>query len=525
MLSVTVLGAKTPGVKQVLNSEALEFLGELVRRHAGGLEKLLDERRVTASRLRSGLKLDFPAETEHIRRSGWTVAEIPRDLSVRHVEITGPVDRKMMINALNSGADVYMADFEDSFSPVWSMTIQGQINLMDAVRKTIEFTSPDGRKYVLAEKTATLMVRPRGLHLLERHVQVDGKPVPAALFDFGLYIFHNAAELRSRGTGPYFYIPKLESYREARWWAEVFADAEKMLNLPHGAIKCSVLIETITAAFQMDEILYELRDYVTALNLGRWDYIFSFIKRLGHDPKYLMPDRSLLTMDKHFLRSAALLLVKTCHRRRAYAIGGMAAQVPIRANPEAQQKAFEKVKEDKLREISQGFDGAWVAHPDLVPLVKNLFLENMPGPNQLHVTHDDLVITAEDLLKVPEGERTAEGMRASMEVGLKYLESWLRGNGCVAINFLMEDAATFEIARSLVWQWVKHGARLADGRSVTPEVFEEELAKTLEKIREEIGPENYGKSRFDLAAEILRKTVLSDEFIEFTPPIAYGYLD
>ncbi|MDW8359503.1 MAG: malate synthase A [Candidatus Caldarchaeum sp.] len=510
---------------EVLGRDAVDFVEFLVKEHGPRLKLLLQERTVSAQKLRRGGELDFPDETAEVRKSGWRVGEIPHDLTVRHVEITGPVDRKMMINALNSGADVYMADFEDSFSPVWESTVLGQLNLFEAVRKTIEYKSPDGKHYTLADKTATLIVRPRGLHLLEKNASAEGSPVPAALFDFGVYFFHNAKELRRRGSGPYFYLPKLESYLEARWWAEVFDSAEKALNIPHGTIKCSVLIETITAAFQMDEILYELRDYATALNLGRWDYIFSFIKRLGHDPRYTMPDRSHLTMDKHFLKSAALLLVKTCHRRGAYAIGGMAAQVPIRGNPEAQQKAFDKVREDKLREISQGFDGAWVAHPDLVPIVKKLFVEKLNGPNQLHIKHDNVAITAEDLLKIPEGERTAEGMRANMEVGLRYLESWLRGNGCVAINFLMEDAATFEIARALIWQWVKHGATLSDGRRVSPTVFEEELNKVLEKLRQEQGEENYRRSKFQLAAEILRKTVLADEFIEFTPPIAYSYID
>ncbi|MCS6783945.1 MAG: malate synthase A, partial [Candidatus Caldarchaeum sp.] len=446
--------------REILNKDAVDFITYLVQTHGPALKNLLKKRVETAALLRKGAALDFPPETAEIRSSNWTVGEIPGDLRVRHVEITGPVDRKMIINALNSGADVYMADFEDSFSPVWESTLAGQLNLMDAVRRTIEFRSPDGRIYRLREKVATLVVRPRGLHLVEKNMRIDGEPVPAALFDYGLYLFHNASELRSRGTGPYFYIPKLEHYLEARWWADVFRESEKILNLPRGSIKASALIETITAAFMMDEILYELREHITALNLGRWDYIFSFIKRLGTDPRYLMPDRSHLTMDKHFLKSAALLLVKTTHRRGAYAIGGMAAQVPIRGNPEAQEKAFAKVREDKLREISQGFDGAWVAHPDLVPLVKQLFVENMPGANQLHVKHENIVITAGDLLKIPEGPRTAEGMRTNMEVGLRYLESWLRGNGCVAINNLMEDAATFEIARAIIWQWVKHRATL-----------------------------------------------------------------
>jgi len=499
--------------KEVLTGEALDFIATLVENHGPSLNKLLAARMkaVTVSGLR------FPLETSRIRDGAWRVGDIPRDLKVRHVEITGPVDRKMMINALNSGADTYMADFEDSFSPKWEGVIQGQVNLIDAVRKTIELKTAEGKHYRLADKTATLIVRPRGLHLVENNVLVNDKPVPASLFDFGLYLFHNVDELKRAGSGPYFYIPKLENHLEAGWWAQVFKDAEKNLNLSHGTIKCSVLIETITAAFVMDEIIYMLRDYITALNLGRWDYIFSFIKRLGHDPKYIMPDRRHLTMDKHFLTSAALLLVKTCHRRGAYAIGGMAAQVPLRGQPRVQEEALEKVRGDKMREISQGFDGAWVAHPDLVPLVKELF--SRVGENQLHVRHEGVTIREEDLLTVPEGYVTLEGLRTNIMVSLRYLEAWLRGNGAVAINGLMEDTATFEIARTQIWQWVKHGVKFKEGVNASADLFKAELSKVLEELKTE-----HTDGRLDDAANILERLVTSQELIEFTPPIAYQYL-
>jgi malate synthase len=497
--------------REVLTQEALDFVATLVENHGPSLQRLL------AGRMTGAGRPSFSKETSWIRDGNWQVGQIPDDLKVRHVEITGPVDRKMMINALNSGADVYMADFEDSFSPIWELTIQGQVNLMDAVRKTIELTTAEGKHYRLAEKTATLVVRPRGLHLIEKNVYLNGQPVPASLFDFGLYLFHNVDELRRAGSGPYFYIPKLENHLEAKWWAEVFDDAEKILNLPHGTIKCSVLIETITAAFTMDEIIYMLRDYITALNLGRWDYIFSFIKRLGWDPRYIMPDRRHLTMDKHFLTSAALLLVKTCHRRRAYAIGGMAAQVPLRGQPSIHEEALEKVRADKMREISQGFDGAWVAHPDLVPLVKSLF--SGVGENQLHIRHEELRIGEDDLLRVPEGDITLEGLRSNISVCLRYLEAWLRGNGAVAINGLMEDTATFEIARTQIWQWVKHGVMFREGVRASVELFRTESSRVLDELRTE-----YKDGRLDDAADILTRLATSQEPVEFTPPIAQDLL-
>ncbi|GBC68368.1 Malate synthase A [archaeon HR01] len=513
---VEVKGRIDEGFKEILSAEALDFIAYLVENHGPKLNRLLALRDENAKALRSGRLPTFPYDTRDVREGVWRIGEIPRDLRVRHVEITGPVDRKMMINALNSGADVYMADFEDSFSPVWRLTIQGQINLYDAVRKSLELTTPEGKRYTLNEKTATLMVRPRGLHLVENHVEIGGKPVPAPLFDYGLYLFHNARELRMRGTGPYFYIPKLENRLEAGWWAEVFQDSERILNLPRATIKCSVLIETITAAFEMDEIIYMLREHITALNLGRWDYIFSFIKRLGHDPGFLMPDRRFLTMDKHFLTSAARLLVKTCHRRGAYAIGGMAAQVPLRGQPTIQREAVEKVLEDKRREIAQGFDGAWVAHPDLVQPVKELF--SQIGENQLNVRHEDLVITEQDLLMVPSGARTLEGLRSNISVCLRYLSSWLAGNGAVAINGLMEDTATFEIARAQVWQWILHRVRLDDGGEMSYQLSKAELEKALDDV-------GRGDRYLEKAAEILDQLVSSRDLIEFTPSIACRYLD
>ncbi|GBC74791.1 Malate synthase A [archaeon HR06] len=524
--NLEVRGFVSKAFLDILQPDALAFIAHLTRKFSGKLQFLLQRRKEFDNRVKKGLLPDFLPETKDIREGNWRInTKIPKDLTYRRTEITGPVDRKMIINALNSGADVFMADFEDAFSPFWISTLQGQINLKDAVNRSIEYVSPEGKRYTLKEELATLMVRPRGLHLPEKHFLVDGKAIPACLFDFGLYIYHNHKTLLKNGTGPYFYLPKLESHLEARWWAEVFSETEEYLKLPKGTIKVSVLIETLPAAFEMDEIIYELRDYITALNLGRWDYIFSFIKKLGHDARFILPNRSLLTMDKHFLKSAALLLVNTCHRRGAYAIGGMAANVPIKGKPEVQEQAMKKVKEDKLREISQGFDGAWVAHPDLVPLVKGLFEEHLKGPNQLKVIHEDLKIKAEDLLTVPEGEITLEGLRANINVGLRYLESWLRGIGCVAINYLMEDTATVEICRAQLWQWYIHKVSFKEGKRMSKELFQEELKGVLNKIKEEIGYENYSISKFDLASDIFSRLVTSEELIEFMPLVAYDYLD
>ncbi|MEM4311096.1 MAG: malate synthase A [Nitrososphaerales archaeon] len=525
-IGVEVRGFVTKDFLEILEPEALRFIAELSRKFSDTLHSLLKRRATINEEIKKGFLPNFLEETKPIREGRWKInVKIPKDLLYRRVEITGPVDRKMIINALNSGADIFMSDFEDAFSPVWDSVIQGQINLRDAVNRTIEYVSPERKKYSLKEELATLLVRPRGIHLPEKHIYVDGKVIPACLFDFGLYIYHNHKALMARGTGPYFYLPKLESYLEARWWAEVFSETERLLGIPKGTIKVSVLIETINSAFQMDEIIYELRDYITALNLGRWDYIFSFIKRLGNDPRFIMPNRSLLTMDKHFLKSAALLLVHTCHKRGAYAIGGMAANVPVKGRPDVQEQALKKVEEDKLREISQGFDGAWVAHPDLVPLVKGLFEKHMEGPNQLHITHDGLNIKAEDLLSVPLGEISVEGLRANINVGLRYLESWLRGTGCVAINYLMEDTATVEICRTQLWQWLTHEVQLSDGRRMSEELFRQEMKSVLENIKGEIGSENYSKSKFQLASKLFDQLVTTKELIEFMPLIAYDYLD
>src|SRR5437899_190428 len=435
----------------MLTPDALAFVGELVREFSSRFDSILQERILVHQSLRNGALPNFLDETREIRMSEWKVGPIPPDLRQRRVEITGPVDRKMVINALNSGADVYMADFEDSHSPTWEGTVQGQVNLRDAVDRTITYVGPDGREYKLGNKLATLMVRPRRLNLVEKHVLTESQPVPASLFDYGLFLYHNSRNSIDKGTGPYFYIPKLESYLEARLWNEIFDYSEKALKLPHASIKCSVLIETILAGFQMDEILYELRERITALNLGRWDYIFSLIKFLGQDPRFLVPERPLLPMTAPFLKSSSVLLSQSCHRRGAYAIGGMAAQVPTRGDPRSQE-AIGKVVADKRRELSEGYQGAWVAHPRLVPVVMKVFADSSIESNNGSM----VVVSREDLLKVPEPKISEQAVRANIAVSLRYLESWLGGLGCVAINNLMEDTATVEICRAQIWQWIHH---------------------------------------------------------------------
>ncbi len=419
--------------------------------------------------LDAGWRPDFLPETKAIRDADWTVAPLPKDLLDRRVEITGPTDRKMVINALNSGSSVFMADFEDANTPSWDNLIEGQINLMDAVRRDISFDDPSSKRhYQLNPRTAVLLVRPRGWHLPEAHLVVDGEPMSGSLFDFGLYFFHNAKELLARNTGPYFYLPKMESHLEARLWNDVFVHAEAKLGIAKGTIKATVLIETILAAFEMDEILYELREHSAGLNCGRWDYIFSTIKKFAEDPKRVMPDRSQITMTVHFMRSYSLLLIKTCHRRSVHAMGGMAAQIPIRNDPAANEAAMEKVRADKLREAGDGHDGTWVAHPGLVPIAKEIFDKQMPEVNQIARKRQDVHMTADDLLKVPEGTITEAGLRQNLNVGIGYLEAWLRGIGCVPLYNLMEDAATSEISRAQLWQWIRHGAKLlgrSDGRT------------------------------------------------------------
>src|SRR5277367_1105110 len=455
---------------QILTPEAIAFLNKLAREFEARRQQLLARRGVRQQQIDAGQFPEFLAETAHIREAEWTVAPIPHDLLDRRVEITGPVERKMIINALNSGANVFMADFEDSNSPTWQNNLEGQLNLRDAVAGTISFDSPEGKRYELNSRVATLLVRPRGWHLNEKHFLMDAQPISASLFDFGLYFFHNARRLIDKGTGPYFYLPKMESHLEARLWNDVFCYAQDELDIPRGTIRATVLIETILAAFEMDEILYELREHSSGLNCGRWDYIFSFIKKFRNHVEFVLPDRSIVTMERHFLKSYVDLLIQTCHRRGIHAMGGMAAQIPIKNDPEANQKALDKVRQDKLREVLAGHDGTWVAHPGLVPIAKEIFDVHMKEPNQIGRRCEDVHVIAKDLLTVPGGTITEEGLRWNIDVGLQYLESWLRGSGCVPIYNLMEDAATAEICRAQVWQWVKHGSKLEDGRVVTAEL-------------------------------------------------------
>jgi len=520
-----VVAPVTPEFAEILTPAALEFVARLQRRFNPRRRELLARRRQLQVQLDAGYLPDFLPQTRGIRESNWRVVDIPADLQDRRVEITGPVDRKMVINALNSGARMYMADFEDSHAPTWEATIQGQINLRDAVRGTIELVTPEGKEYRLNRQTATLLVRPRGWHLVEKHVLVDDQPVSASLLDFALYVFHNAAQLVEKGSGPYFYLPKMENHLEARLWNEVFVAAEEELGLPRSTIRATVLIETILAAFEMDEILWELREHCVGLNCGRWDYIFSFIKKFRRREDFVLPDRALVTMTTHFLRSYSQLLIKTCHRRGAFAMGGMAAQIPIKGDPAANEAALEKVRQDKLREVTDGHDGTWVAHPALVPVALEIFDEHMPTPNQLSVLREDVQVSAADLLVVPTGPITEAGLRINVNVGLLYLESWLRGNGCVPIYNLMEDAATAEICRTQIWQWVRHPQGvLTDGRRVTLELFRQVLHEELDKLRAIVGAEAYASGKYERAAELMDNIIASDEFVEFLTLPAYDEL-
>ncbi len=522
---VRVTAPVTEPQAEMLEPGALALIAALSREFEPRRRELLRRRDARQLEIESGVRPDFLKQTTPIRESEWTVAPIPNDLLDRRVEITGPVERKMIINALNSGANVYMSDFEDSNSPTWHNTIQGQVNLRDTVNGTISFVSPDGKAYRLGDKLATLVVRPRGWHLDEKHVLIDGTPVSGSLVDFGLYFYHNARTLIANGTGPYFYLPKLESHLEARLWNDVFNRSQDALGIPRGTIRATVLIETILAAFEMDEILFELRDHSSGLNCGRWDYIFSFIKRFRTQPEFVLPDRGSVTMDRHFLSSYVALLIRTCHHRGIHAMGGMAAQIPIKSDPLANAAALQKVRDDKLREVKAGHDGTWVAHPGLVPIAKEIFDAHMPTPNQIHTVPRDVSVTASDLLTVPQGAITEKGLRTNINVGMLYLESWLRGNGCVPIYNLMEDAATAEISRSQVWQWIRHGAKLDDGRVVDRELVRRTIGEELQTIRENIGDETYRSGRFDTAARLFERMMTSDDFPEFMPLVAYGYID
>jgi malate synthase len=525
---VDVLAPVDGRLEEVLTPEALDLVAALQRELDATRRALLTRRQERQRQLDGGASLDFLEETREIRQGDWRIAPEPEALADRRVEITGPTSRKMVINALNSGARGFMADFEDSNSPTWENMAGGQVNLIDAVRGTIEHEE-NGKHYRLEEETATLLVRPRGLHLPERHLAVDGEPVAGAFVDFGLFLFHNGRELLDRGAGPYFYIPKLESHLEARLWNDAFNLAEDALGLDRGTIKATVLIETIPAVFEMDEILWELRDHSAGLNAGRWDYIFSTIKRFRRRDDFVLPDRSKVTMTVPFMRAYTELLVETCHRRGAHAMGGMAAFIPSHTDEEANEKAFAAVQEDKRREAGDGFDGTWVAHPDSVPVAIEAFDEVLGDrPNQLERQRDDVDVSARDLLDVPAtpGEITEQGLRSDVNVGIQYISSWLRGNGAAGIYGLMEDAATAEIARSQVWQWVHQGAELDDGRTVTPELVRELETSELEKIREEIGDDDwfYSEGRPDLSRELFEGVALSDEFVEFLTLPAYEEL-
>jgi malate synthase len=524
---VELKGPRDGRANEVLTPDALAFVGRLQREFGDrrlALLRLRDERQ---AQLDAGEMPQFLATTRSVRESDWKVAQAPKDLEDRRVEITGPTDRKMLINALNSGARVFMADFEDANSPTWANLVEGQVNLIDAIERRIDFTSPEGKQYRLNDKVATLVVRPRGWHLEERHVEVGRKPISGSLFDFGLYFFHNAERLQKKGSGPYFYLPKLESHLEARLWNDVFNFAQDDLGISRGSIRATVLIETILAAFEMNEILYELREHSSGLNAGRWDYIFSIIKKFRNRPDFVLPDRVQVTMTVPFMRAYTQLLVKTCHRHGAHAMGGMAAFIPSRRDPDVNRVALAKVKEDKDREAADGFDGTWVAHPDLVPTATEAF-DRVLGdrPNQLDRQRPDVSVTEEELIdvRVPGGTITENGLRTDVSVGIQYIESWLRGTGAAAINNLMEDVATAEISRSQVWQWIRHSSRLSEGPTVSADLAREIADEELAQIRDRLGDEGWAKSRFADARAVFEEVALGPDFPHFLTLVAHRHL-
>jgi malate synthase len=519
-MALNVLTAAPQGAEKVLSRDALNFLEFLHRRFESRRQELLAARAERQKALDRGENFDFLPSTKSIRGGDWKVAPTPKDLQRRHVEITGPTERKMMINALNSGADIFMADFEDSLSPSWRNVTLGQQNCIDAVRRTISLDTPE-KKYRLKEKTAVLLLRPRGWHLPEKHVTVDGTPISGSLFDFGLYFFHNAKELMARNTGPYFYLPKLESHLEARLWNEVFVFAQEALKIPRGTIRATMLVETLPAAFEMEEFLYEMREHASGLNAGRWDYMFSFIKSFRNRKDKVLPDRAQVTMTVPFMRAYTELLIKTCHTHGAHAMGGMAPFIPSRKNPEINEKALAKVREDKLREVNDGFDGTWVAHPDLVPTAKEVFDQKLAKDNQKDRLRSEVQVSAAQLTDpaVPDGKITEAGFRLNVDVALQYINSWLLENGAAAIYNLMEDAATAEISRSQLWQWIHRGAKLDDGRPATEEMYRTTRDAQLARLTEG------GPGRFKDAAAILDSVVLTPDFIEFLTLPAYRLLD
>lgn len=521
---VEIKGEIKAGYEEILTQEALEFVVKLHRAFNGRRKELLEARQVRQTEIDNGKFPDFLPETAHIRESEWTVAPLPEDLLDRRVEITGPVDRKMVINALNSGAKMFMADFEDSNSPNWDNNVNGQINLRDANNRTITFENPkNGKKYALKDEVATLLVRPRGWHLVEKGLMIDGEPCSGGLFDFGLYFYHNVHQLLENGSGPYFYLPKMESHLEARLWNDAFVMAQNDLGIEQGTIKATVLIETILASFELHEILWELKDHSAGLNCGRWDYIFSYIKRFRNHPEFVVPNRDQVTMASPFMDAYSRLVIQTCHKRGVHAMGGMAAFIPIKGDEEANAAAVGKVQNDKIREAKNGHDGTWVAHPGLVQTALDVFNEYMPNANQIEKERTE-TITAADLIEVPKGTISEDGVRKNINVGILYIESWLRGNGAAAIYNLMEDAATAEISRTQVWQWIQRGAEMEDGRKVTYEMVEGFIPEELKKIEEYVGSDAYANGKFELATELFKKLVATEEFEEFLTLNAYNYI-
>jgi len=523
--NILIAGNITTAFQNILTPEAIKFIVKLQNNFHKQRSLLLKKREIRQQALDAGELPCFLPQTEKIRNSEWKVSTTPSDLKDRRVEITGPVSRKMVINALNSGVKVFMADFEDSNSPTWDNNLNGQINLRDAVNKTITFENKNGKQYKLNDKTATLMVRPRGWHLIEKNIIFDEKPMSASLFDFGLYFFHNAHNLIKNGTGPYFYLPKLENHLEARLWNEVFIFAQNELNIKLGTIKVTVLIEHILAAFEMDEILYELKDHIVGLNCGRWDYIFSFIKKFKKNKNFILPDREQITMDRHFMKSYVNLLIQTCHKRGAHAIGGMAAQIPIKDDQKANTIALEKVKLDKIREAKAGHDGTWIAHPGLAHIAIEAFNASMPEANQINNLREDVKVTPDDLLKIPDGEITEVGIRNNIRVGLQYVEAWILGNGCVPLYNLMEDAATAEISRAQLWQWLHNTVIIKDGRKLTESLFDIFLKEELELIKKQIGKVRYKSGKFIEASELFTNMVKNNNFDEFLTIPAYKFLN
>jgi len=524
MGGLQIIGIITPEYQEILTPEALAFVEELEKQFGERRRQLLNTRVKRQHAFDAGELPDFWPQTRDIREGEWQVAPIPGDLLDRRVEMTGPVDRKMVINGLNSGAKVYMADFEDSSAPTWRAMVYGQINMRDVINESIHYASPDGRLYKLNKETAVLFVRPRGWHMREKHVLLNGEPISAGLFDFGLYMYHNAKALVHKGSGPYFYLPKMESYLEARLWNEVFVFAQNYLGLPRGTIRATALIETVTAAFEMDEILWELREHSAGLNCGRWDYIFSFIKCFRNRPEFVLPERSQVTMNTHCMKSYSDLLIKTCHRRGIHGMGGMAAQIPIKEDVDLNDQAMAKVRADKEREAKNGHDGTWVGHPGLVPLAMEIFNKHMPGPNQIARKREDVHVTQADLLKVPEGTITRAGFESNISAALRYTESWLGGQGCVPIFHLMEDAATAEISRTQVWQWLHHAARMDDGALLTTDNFRKYFSEEMENIYTTVGPERYRRGQFDLASRFFFNLVHEPEFTPFLTLKAYQYI-